>query len=89
MAQKVIGYKHCKNRHIIGQMRRDGRGAEVLELFRQAIDHGQDVWEPVDVIGVFSAGYGIRCSICNAVVDFHQSSRYAGPVATMGPQESE
>lgn len=69
----LIGFKRCRRGHILGQMRRNGTGIELLELFRQAIDYGQDMPEPVDVIGIFSAGQTIRCSICGGVVDFHQA----------------
>lgn len=72
-SQKVIGFKTCPKKHILGQMRKNGSGREILELFRLAIDYGQDLPEPVDVIGLFPAGYKIRCSICGGVVDWHQA----------------
>jgi hypothetical protein len=73
MSNDLIGFKRCENNHILGQMRRNGTGTELLELFRQAIDYDQDMPEAVDVIGIFSAGQTIRCSICGSVVDFHQA----------------
>ena len=79
---ETIGLKRCPRNHILGQMRRNGDHAEVLELFRQAIDYGEDMPELVDVIGVFTAGQGIRCSICGDIVDFHQARpRHAPRVA--------
>jgi hypothetical protein len=79
---KNIGFKRCKKMHIIGQMRENGSGIQMLELFRQAIDYGQDIPEQVDVIGVFYAGQSIRCSICGDVVSFHDARpRHAARVA--------
>jgi hypothetical protein len=86
---RLIGYRRCGKKHILGIMRQNGNGVEFLELFRQAIDYGEDMPELVDVIGMFPAGFGIRCSICGDVVDFHLSPRYAGAVQTMGPQEND
>jgi hypothetical protein len=71
MAQKVIGFKSCKLGHILGMMRKNGSGVELLELYREAIDYGMDVPEQVDVIGVFPVGYRIRCSVCGGIVDWH------------------
>ena len=48
----------------------------MLELFRQAIDYGQDMPEQVDVIAVVTAGHGIRCSVCGGVVDFRWKRRH-------------
>lgn len=77
---KLIGYKRCPQKHIIGQMRRNGSKEILLELFRVAIDQGQDVWEAVDVIGVFPIGYNIRCSVCGAIITWHESKpRHGGP----------
>jgi len=71
MAKNKIGLKACKMGHILGQYRQNGDGVEMLELFRQAIDYGQDMPEAVDVIGVFPVGYKIRCSICGGIVEWH------------------
>ena len=73
MSNNLIGNKRCSRGHILGQMRKNGTGTELLELFRQAIDYDQEMPESVDVIGIFSAGQMIRCSICGDVVDFHQA----------------
>ena len=78
----TIGFKRCKNEHILGRMRRNGSGVVMLELFRQAIDYGQDIPEQVDVMGIVYAGEGFRCTICGEVVDFHQAiARPAARVA--------
>jgi hypothetical protein len=70
---KFIGFKHCQKHHIVGRMRRNGSGVLFLELFRQAIDYGQDIPEEVDVMGIVYFGEGFRCSICDGLVDFYQS----------------
>jgi len=74
-ANNRIGFKCCHHEHILGQMCKNGDGVEMLELFRQAIDYGEDVPEPVDVIGIFPVGYKIRCSVCGDVIDWHESGR--------------
>ena len=78
---KLVGYKRCPKKHIIGQMRQNGSKEILLELFRVAIDQGQDVWAEVDVIGVFPIGYSIRCSVCGAIIDWHESKprQHGGP----------
>ena len=70
-----VGFKTCPNRHILGRMRKNGSGQEMLELFRMAIDYGEDMPEQVDVIGIFPVGYQIRCSVpgCGLVVDWHEA----------------
>ena len=82
-----IGFKFCRKGHALGRMIRNGSGAEFLELFRLAIDYSVENPEQPDVIGVFPVGFQIRCNLCSAVVDFHQSPRYAGAVKTFGEQE--
>jgi len=83
MAKKMIGLKSCAMGHILGKYRTNGDGVEMLELFRLAIDYGQDMPEIVDVIGVFPVGFKIRCSICGGIVDWHDSRprRYSARVA--------
>ena len=73
MDKAFVGFKRCPQKHIIGQMRRNASGVLFLELFRQAIDYGQDVPSEVDVMGIVYFGEGFRCSICNQMVDFYQS----------------
>jgi hypothetical protein len=82
MAQNIIGFKRCQKNHLLGQMRADGNGNVMLVLFRQAIDYGEDMPEPVDVIGLFPVGFEIRCSICGGIIDWHESRpRHAPRVA--------
>jgi hypothetical protein len=69
-------YKRCARGHILGQIRHNDDGLAMLELFRQAIDYGQDMPEQVDVIAVVTAGHGIRCSVCGGVVDFRWKRRH-------------
>ena len=69
---ELIGLKRCQKRHILGNMRRDGN-VTVLELFRQAIDYGQDMPESVDVIAVLFSGIKIRCSVCGEVINWYQA----------------
>jgi hypothetical protein len=72
----TIGFKHCPSGHILGRLRRNGNNIELLELFRQAIDYGQDMPEDVDVIAVIvGPARGVRCSICGQVIDWHQRER--------------
>lgn len=69
----TIGYKYCTKKHILGQMRRNGSKQEIFELFRQAVDHGQDLPEEVDVIAVIvGPAPVVRCSICGEVIAWHQ-----------------
>jgi hypothetical protein len=84
-----IGFKRCGRGHILGRMLQNGRGAEYLELFRLAIDYGEDMPELPDVIAVLPAGFDIRCSVCGEVVDFHQSLRWSGTLQTAGNQEND
>jgi len=80
---ETIGFKSCPRKHILGRMRIDD-GVEIMELFRQAIDYGQDMPEQVDVIAVIIGRVtGIRCSICGGSIDWNETKprRYAAHVA--------
>lgn len=67
----LIGFKRCQQGHLLGNMRRSGH-VTVLELFRQAINYGQDMPESVDVIAVVYTGMEIRCSVCGGVISWYQ-----------------
>jgi hypothetical protein len=72
----TIGFKRCSNKHILGQIRQNGSHVEILELFRQAIDYGEDIPEAVDVVAVIvGRATGIRCSICGDAIEWNQSAQ--------------
>jgi len=75
-----IGLKRCPKKHILGQMRKNGRRQEVFELFRQAIDYGQEMPEQVDVIAVIvGKATNIRCSICGGLIVWNEAAPRGGP----------
>jgi hypothetical protein len=77
---ETIGLKRCPKQHILGQMRMNGDHVEVFELFRQAIDYGEDMPEPVDVIAVISGRVTeIRCSICGGLINWNEARPRKSP----------
>ena len=55
-------------RHVLGQVRRNGRGIRQVQLYRMAVDLDADEPAEVDVITVLEgAAYDVRCSICGSI----------------------
>ena len=55
-------------RHVLGQVRRNGRGIRQVLLYRVAVNLDDKEPEEVDVITVLEgAAYDVRCSICGAI----------------------
>ena len=55
-------------RHVLGLVRRNGRGIRQVMLYRNAVDLDADEPAEVDVITVLEgAAYDVRCSICGAI----------------------
>lgn len=79
----LIGFKRCEHGHLLGNMRRSGH-VTVLELFRQAINYGQDMPESVDVIAIVFTGMEIRCSVCGNVISWYQPGDQADVVQVGG-----
>lgn len=63
-SEKVWRCEHDKN-HILGQVRRNGKGIRQLMLYRLAVDLGAEQPEEVDVMAIVE-GYvtDVKCSIC-------------------------
>jgi len=56
----------CPKGHVLGQMRRTGRGQMVLLLYREAVDPKHPGRKPVEVLGeLHGSMLGISCSICS------------------------
>ena len=55
-------------RHVLGLVRRNGRGIRQVMLYRNAVDLDAKKPAEVDVITVLEgAAYDVRCSICGAI----------------------
>ncbi len=58
----------CENGHVMGLVRRNGRGITQLMIYRQAVDNLADEPEPPEVMGVVEGTVlDIRCSVCGSV----------------------
>ncbi len=70
MSQTIAVWK-CPAGHVMGQVRRNGRGIRQLLLYRQAIDldwNEEDGMEEVDILAVVEGQVmNVRCSICERV----------------------
>ncbi len=79
MANKnIVALKLCEKGHVLGQVRENGSGLHIFELFRQAIDYGADIPDQVDLIAVIHGrATDVRCSICSAVIVWHAGRRRA------------
>ena len=82
METGIVGLKRCPQEHIMGRMRKDG-DQEVFELYRTAIDYGQEMPEAVDVIAVIiGRAVKIRCSLCGGLIQWNAAKpRHAARVA--------
>ena len=55
----------CKNGHVLGQVRRSGKGVHQLLIYRKAVDFATGTPEEVDVMAVAEGTVmEIRCDIC-------------------------
>ena len=60
----------CSHGHVLGQVKRNGRGIRQLLLYRHAVDMNADEPEQVDIIGeIEGTVLRIRCDVtgCDAV----------------------
>lgn len=58
----------CRNGHVLGQVKRNGRGIRQLLLYRRAVDLGAERPEEVEVMGYLEGTMErIRCSCCGEV----------------------
>jgi len=67
MARKRYRFWRCGNGHILGMIQWNGRMVPQLVLYRQAVDHGADVPEEVDVLGPLMGRMPVRCDVCDDV----------------------
>ncbi len=81
MSTTVIGLKRCRSGHVIGQMRKNGSGTEMLEQFRQAIDYRAEMPEAVDVSALIMGRAVVRCSICGDDVAWNEAQPRHAPRA--------
>jgi hypothetical protein len=66
MERELVEWK-CKEKkgHVLGQMRRNGRGRMVLLLYRDAVDPRHPGKRPPEVLGVlYGSMIGVTCSVC-------------------------
>ena len=67
MAQRKNRFWRCGNGHILGMIQWNGKMVPQLVLYRQAVDHGADVPEEVDVLGPLMGRMPVRCDVCDDV----------------------
>ena len=58
----------CENGHVLGLVRRNGRGITQLMVYRQAVDMAAEEPEPPEVMALVEGTvFDIRCSACESV----------------------
>jgi len=76
----------CRNGHVLGQVRRNGRGIRQLLLYRRAVDLSAESPEQVDIIGeIEGTVLRIRCDVsgCDEVRTWEIGKDAAQRVRTM------
>lgn len=53
--------------HVMGLVKKNGRGVSFLVLYRNTVDHHAEQPAEVDVMGVVHNGEQFRCQICGKV----------------------
>jgi hypothetical protein len=68
-----------KHGHVLGQMRRTGRGNMILLLYAEAIDPALPGDQPPEVRAVlYGPALNVRCSICQATRAWTEKRRSDG-----------
>ncbi len=58
----------CENGHVLGLVRRNGRGMTQLMVYRQAVDMAAEEPEAPEVMSIAEGTVvDIRCSVCEAM----------------------
>lgn len=58
----------CENGHVLGLVRRNGRGITQLMVYRQAVDMAAEEPDPPEVMSIAEGTVvDIRCSVCEAM----------------------
>lgn len=58
----------CENGHVMGLVRKNGRGITQLLVYRQAVDTTAEEPEAPEVMGIIEGTVlDIRCSVCDSV----------------------